>query len=243
MRPQNSARQIDDLPRQCRFGAQLENHIGITSAGHETDILAVRLLRHRQIEPLGQDAGFVLAHSAERKAQIIELLARCRKQEIALILAVIGGAMQLGAVRPHDTADIMARRQRIGTEILCCFQQIAEFDGLIAQHAGHRRLAADIAVGEAVDHVLAEPAFVIQHIMRDADLLRDTARIGNILTGAARPLALYRRPMIVKLQGDPDDVIALLRQQRGGDGRIDAARHRDDDTGLRHRLIEGRIGY
>ena len=44
---------------------------------------------------------------------------------------------------------------------------------------------------------------------------------------------LPRRPdrlaVVVELQGDADDVVALLREQGGDDGGIDATRHGDDD--------------
>ncbi len=42
--------------------------------------------------------------------------------------------------------------------------------------------------------------------------------------------------VVVKLQGDADDVVALLLEQRRDDARIDAARHRDHDAGFARRL-------
>ncbi len=44
-----------------------------------------------------------LGHVAEREAQIIELVAGRREQEIALVARRIGGAVQLGAVRRRST--------------------------------------------------------------------------------------------------------------------------------------------
>ncbi|GLS31190.1 hypothetical protein GCM10007937_29000 [Mesorhizobium albiziae] len=38
--------------------------------------------------------------------------------------------------------------------------------------------------------------------------------------------------MIVELQGDADDVVTLVFQKAGDDGRINTARHRNDDSGL-----------
>ena len=68
--------------------------------------------------------------------------------------------------------------------------------------------------------------------MRDAERLGDAAGIVDVLAGAARAGAMRRRAMIVELQRDADDVIALALQQAGDDGGIDAARHRDDDAGV-----------
>ena len=46
------------------------------------------------------------------------------------------------------------------------------------------------------------------------------------------------RAMIVKLERDADDVIALGLEQRGGHGRIHAAGHRDDNAGVLRAAIE-----
>ena len=66
--------------------------------------------------------------------------------------------------------------------------------------------------------------------MRDAKLRGDTRRVAHILTGAARALAPVRRAVIVKLQGDADDIKPGTRQQGRGQRRVDPARHRDDNA-------------
>ena len=66
--------------------------------------------------------------------------------------------------------------------------------------------------------------------MRDIERRRHAARIVDILPGAAGALAVRRLAMIVKLEGDAHDVIALAGQQAGNDRTIDATRHRDDDA-------------
>ena len=58
-----------------------------------------------------------LGQVAEREAQKIELVASRREQEIALVARRIGGAVQLGAVRPHHPPDIMAGGEAIGAQI------------------------------------------------------------------------------------------------------------------------------
>ncbi len=65
--------------------------------------------------------------------------------------------------------------------------------------------------------------------MRNADPLGDVARIVDVLPGAAGALAVGGRAMIVKLQRDADDVVALGLQQRSRHRRVDAAGHGDDD--------------
>ena len=49
--------------------------------------------------------------------------------------------------------------------------------------------------------------------MRDADALGDRARIMDVAAGAAGALAMGRLAVVVELQRDADDVIALGREQ------------------------------
>ena len=90
-----------------------------------------------------------------------------------------------------------------------------ELDRHIAFDAGHRRLAGDVAFGEAVDHRFLEAALVVQHVMRNADALGDAARIIDVLPGAAGALAVGGGAVIVELQRDADHVVAFGLQQRG----------------------------
>ena len=123
-----------------------------------------------------QRARFILAHPAKRKAQIVELARRRRKQEIGLVLRRVGAAMQLCASVLIDTLDIMAGRKAVSAEVARRFQQIGEFDGLVATHTGDRGLATKVAVGEILHHLLMKATFVIEHIMRDAKPSGDGAR-------------------------------------------------------------------
>ena len=126
----------------------------------------------------------------------------------------------------------MAGRQRVGAEVARGLEQVGELDRLVAGDAGHRRLAGEVAVGEAVDHRLAEAALVVEHVVRNAERLGDAARVVDVLAGAAGALAVRRRAMVVELQRDADDVVALGLEQRRDDRGIDAAGHGDDDAGV-----------
>src|SRR5438552_1139157 len=77
-------------------------------------------------------------------------------------------------------------------------EQVAEFDRLVAFDAWHRRLARDIARGEAVDHHFLEAAFVVEHVMGNADALGDRARVMDVLAGAAGTFAVGRRAIVVE---------------------------------------------
>ena len=68
--------------------------------------------------------------------------------------------------------------------------------------------------------------------MRDTERLGNTAGVVDVLAGAAGTCPVRRGAVIVKLQGDADDIIAFALQDAGNDRRIDAARHGDDDAGV-----------
>ena len=137
----------------------------------------------------------------------------------------------------------MPGRQCLRAQIARGAEQVAELDGLIAADTGDRGFAAHIGVDEIVDHAFAELAFVVEHIVRNADLLGDIARVMDILPGAARALPLHRLAMVVELQRDPDDVVSRLLKQGRGDGGIHAARHGDDDARIAGRRAKSKIDH
>ena len=66
--------------------------------------------------------------------------------------------------------------------------------------------------------------------MRNAERLADAARIVDVLAGAAGAGAVHGRAMIVELQRDAENIVALALQNAGDDGTVDAARHGNDDA-------------
>ena len=142
----------------------------------------------------------------------------------------------------------MPGRKCGGAQLARGIEQIAELDRAVTLNAGDWSLARRVAVGEIVDHGLAKAAFVVQHIMGNTDPLGDVARVVDVLPGAACALAVGRCAVIVKLQRDADDVIALRLQQRGRHRGIDAAGHGDDDpcvlwTALKIQTVEHGSGH
>jgi hypothetical protein len=89
-----------------------------------------------------QFARLRLGHVAERKAQIVELLARGREQEIALVAIGVGGAEPARAMPSGSAArrDVVAGRQR-GRRARARSPADRELDRAVALDAGHRRLA------------------------------------------------------------------------------------------------------
>src|SRR5262249_13723290 len=162
----------------------------------------------RQVEAARQGAGLLLGAPAQREAQEVKLVARRGKQEIALIAGDIPGQVQLGPTRTHDPLHIMPGGERGGAEITCGGQEIAKRDALIAANARHRRFAAPIRFGEVLDDLGAEPAFIIENVMSDAETLGDPPRVSDVASGAAGAFAPDRSAMVVELQRETDDLKA-----------------------------------
>ena len=132
----------------------------------------------------------------------------------------------------------MPGRQNVGAQFARGAEQVVKLDRHVAGNARHRRLARDIAFGKAVDHRFLEAALIVENIMRNTNALGHAARVIDVLAGAAGALAVRGGAMVVKLQGDADDVIALGLEQRRGHRRIHAARHGDDDAGVLRTAVE-----
>ena len=242
MPPQHPPVQIDDLPRISTAGPQLFNDRRIVPVRHETDILTVRLVRHRQPILRRQRPGFRLAgQMAQREPQIVQLVRPGREQEIALIAVRIDRPMQLRPVqlwpRAQLALNIMPRRHAIRIQIARRRQQVLELDPLIAANARHRGSPGKIGVGKFLDHRLAEGVFIIQHVMRKPHSLGHPPRVMNIPPRTAGALLGQRRAMVIKLQGDAHDVIAFFSQHRRHDRTVDPTRHRHH-----HPRLGGRLG-
>jgi len=231
MLSEHAAVAIDDVAGLHRVRPQTADDVRVAPGRYEADVLAVMLVGDGEPEAPCKIAHLRLGHVAERKAQIFELLARGRKQEIALIAIGVGRAGQCArSVWQTARGDVMAGGKHLRAEFARGLEQIAEFYRAIALDAGHRRLAQRIAFGKGVDHRFAEALLVIQNVMRDADPFGHVARVVNVLAGTAGALAMRRRAVIVKLQRDPDDIVTFGFQQRSRRRGVDAAGHGDHDS-------------
>ena len=87
-----AAGEIDDVAGLDGIRPQAADDVGVAPGRHEADVLAVLLVGDGETEAPRQFARLRLGHIAQRKAQKIELLARGREQEIALVAIGVGGA-------------------------------------------------------------------------------------------------------------------------------------------------------
>ena len=219
-----------DVTADFSIGPNFTHYAGIIPVWYKTDVLTVGLRSHDQPHLLRNGANLKLGHTAQRETQIIELILRRRKQEIALIPRRISRAVKLCTRRPFDAADIMASRKAIGTKLACKSEQVSELYAHIAAHAGNWGSSCHIFIREMVDDRFSEPAFMVEHIMRNAKLICYGACIADILTGAACPCPLYSAAMVIKLQGDANRFCARPCGKGRYYRRINATRHSDDDS-------------
>jgi len=77
-----------------------------------------------------------------------------------------------------------------------------------------------------------ETAFVIEHVVRDADARGYAPCVVNVLPCTARTFTVDRGAVVVELQCYSNHVIALPLKQSGRHRRVDAAGHGNDDTGV-----------
>ena len=82
--------------------------------------------------------------------------------------------------------------------------------------------AAQVGVGEVVDHRLAESALVVEHVVGDADALAGPdGRHGCPGRRSRRPPSSPPPPVVVELQRHADHLVAGPLQQRRHHGGID----------------------
>src|SRR4029077_11932374 len=204
---------MDDIAGLRRTRAQPLDDLRVAASRHEADVLAIRFLRRHQPKFARDISRLLFGQIAKREAQEVELLEWRGEQEIALVALLVLGAVEIEAVSPRSAPDIMSGRERSRAEILCGLQHIGELDLLVAGNARHRGLALEIAVGKRAHHLVGEALFVVQHVMRDVQRLGHSGSILDVLPGAARAFAPDGLAMIVELERDADDVIALALEQ------------------------------
>ena len=228
----------DDVAGLRGAGPQPLDGPAIPALGHEADVLAVGLGRDRQGEACGELSGLGLGQAAQRKAQHRKLIGGGREEEVALVAGTLGGAVELGPVAARQAPHVVAGGQRLGPKLAGEPQEIAELHRLIAAHAGDRRLAAEVAADEVLDHRFAEPRFVIEDVVGDVEPRRHRAGIVDVGAGATRAGPPHRAAVIVELQRDAEDVVALVLEERRHHRGIHAARHCHDHPAGTRRASE-----
>src|SRR5207244_5434459 len=108
-------------------------------------------------------------------------------------------------------------------------EEVTELGERVAAHARDGRPAAGVLRHEVVDDVVPEAVLEIEDVMRDPELVGDQLRVGDRVQRAARTVG-DTVAIAEQLHRRADHLVALLDEQRGGDGAVHAARHRDEHS-------------
>src|SRR6266567_1300286 len=169
----------------------------------------------------GEFADFGLRHFTERKDRAAELLLGQTEQKIGLVLARIGRTLQEPAASGfvEGDASVVSCGNPRSSNLLGYNEQLIKLQVVITEAAGDRCAPGNIFLDERTNHVALETLLVIDHVIRDADLLRHAAGIVDIIERAATSLhglghALLpsEAALVPELHGEADDVVSLRAQ-------------------------------
>ena len=177
---------------------------------------------------LGDGPDLGLGEVAHGEDQIAQLVLSQGEEEVALILGRIRAAREpVHAVLLHDARVVPGGQ--LGAQGARALEQEAELHVPVAGHAGDGRLPLQVALHEGVHHPLAEEVLHVGHVERDVERLGHPPGVVDVV-GAAAAAALGLRFVGPHPQGDPDDLVPLLLEERGGCRGIHSTTHGDDDA-------------
>ena len=238
------ARSIHDLARLRR---RLPPHEPpVVSAGDEADLLAVRLVSEMEPGISRKLADLLFRMGADGQEHAAELLLSQPEQHVGLVLPLVDALperpLAVGGVA--FDAGVVAGGDVVGVHHRGALHEEVELDAVVARDARMRCAPALVLTHEVGDDVLAELTPRIHDVVGHTQRLAYTARILDVLDGAA---ALVVRRYVVLVRGpephrDADNVVALPVQQVRGHRRVDAARHRGDNP-LSERCFDSAPGF
>ena len=177
--------------RRSRRGAvprRAVQEAGRVAVGDEADVVAVRLLRHREPASRGLGADLALQRVAEREVRTRQLGSGEDAEHVRLVLAVVDRAVQLDpALGPADQAGVVPGADRVETQRDGLVEHGGELDLLVAAQAGVRCATGRVLGDEVVDHILGEPVGEVPDVERDAEHVGGPAGVVGVLLRAAAP--------------------------------------------------------
>ena len=209
---------------------------------HEAELLTIGFVGDGEAASAGVGAHLLLVkmpHREERPGQL--RLGEC-EQEIRLVLAGVESASQPGPAGVGVAVEtrVVAGRYRFGAESRRTVEQMRELQVAVALHAGDRGATGGILPDERRDDRGLELPLEVHRVVRNAKRGGGASGIVQVIERAAAAERPFSRLLVVELHREPDDVVALVDELCGGDRRVDASRHRDDDTHHVYLPVAGR---
>src|ERR1022692_1522210 len=210
----------------------------VVPARDEANFLRVGLLRNHQLVLASEFPHFGLGHPAQRKQRAAQLFLCKPKQKISLIFRFVRRTLKQPspALLIKGNPSIMSGRNRIGANLPRHNQKLIKLQVIVTEAARDRRAPRQILLNKRTHHIALKTLLVIDHVVRNAERLRDTAGIVNIVDRTAAPLHRFRHarvpsepPLVPKLHGETDNIVAV-RPQHSRNGRgVNSSRHSNGD--------------
>ena len=192
-------------------------------AADEAHVLAVGLARRAQAEAAGVGPHLVLGHVPHREQHPGQRVLPEHGQHVGLVLGRVGAPTELACGWCRWCADtgVVAGGQPVEAQPVGPVQQAVELHGAVALDARVRRPPPRMLPHVGRHDVAVELLGQVEDVVGDAELLGHPA---GVLDVGHRAAARVRGPA-PQLERGADDLMALLHQERGRDGGVDASRH------------------
>jgi len=164
-----------------------------------------------------------------------ELLLAQGEEEVALVLARVAAlaedrAATIVSVFALDDG-VVAGGDEAGAEAAGFAPEVAELELLVAHDARVGGAPALVLAGKVLDDLGLEVAGLLDHVM-GMPRVWATARASAMAEGPQHLSSAREMQSWADFHRHADDVVALLLEEMGGYGGIDAAGHADDDAGM-----------
>ena len=186
-----------------------------------------------------------LGHAAQRKQRPRQLLLRQPEEKVRLVLGQVRRPLQnpapaLLVVLVHR---VVAGGDALRADAARRLQQLIELEMVVAERAGNRRAPGQVLIDKRPHHVALEPLLLVDHVIRNAQVLGHVPRVVHIVNGTAaarlrrvRNAVLACEPRLIpKMQRQPDDA---LRRERA---RIAAAVEESTPPDMATAIVVGSV--
>src|SRR5262245_31980323 len=111
-------------------------------------------------------------------------------------------------------------------QFVCDAHELCELQSAVAIHARGRGASGDVIIHEWLNYLAIEFVLQVDCVVRNAQMMRDTAGIFDVFGGAtASGMARLAGGVIPQVHRHSYDVVALLFEQSCGYGAVNAATH------------------
>ena len=196
-------------------------------AREEAEVLALGLVRHRQVRGAGSLAHVRLGELAEREPEALELVRAQAGEHVCLVLRGVGRGAEERAVGVAGDARVVAGGEAGGAQLLREREHGVEADVAVAAHARVRRAPGLVLADVVVDHLLLEVRARIESDMRRTHPVGERTGVDHGLRRAAAPRAVGAR-VRPQLEGHGHDVVAFVEGSLCRDRAVDPAAHGDE---------------